>query len=198
MEAGEEKAISINDRALHDLRYIRSTMERAGAFTAVPGRGGIVMGCMAIAGSFLAHAQPTARRWLVAWLITALLTATVGVLTLARKARRAGEPLLSGAGRKFAVGFTAPMCAGAVLTAELASAGLDRMLPGIWLLLYGTGVLTAGSASVRVVRVMGAVLMGMGTLALLSPAGWGDGWMAAGFGVAQIVFGFYIARRHGG
>ena len=198
MQAREKEAISIHDRALHDLRYIRSTMERAGAFTAVPGVGGVVMGALAIAGAFAANAQTTAGRWLAVWLLTAVLAAAVGLATMARKARRAGEALLSGAGRKFAVGFTAPMFAGAVLTVELASARLDGMLPGIWLLLYGTGVLTAGSASVRVVRVMGAALMALGTLALLSPGSWGDAWMALGFGLVQIVFGIYIARRHGG
>jgi hypothetical protein len=198
MAQGEQKAISIHDRALHDLRYIRSTMERAGAFTAVPGRGGMLMGCVALAGALAAHVQPTAGRWLGTWLLTALLAAALGLLSMARKARRAGEALLSGAGRKFAVGFTAPMFAGAVLTVRLAATGLDALLPGIWLLLYGTGVLTAGAASVRPVRVMGAAFMALGALALLSPAPWGDAWMAVGFGAVHLVFGFHIARRHGG
>ncbi len=194
----DENAILIHDRALHDLRYIRSTMERAGAFTAVPGRGGVVMGGLAIAGAVVAHSQRTAGLWLAVWLATAGVAAVTGLVAMRWKARRAGESLRSAAGRKFAVGFTAPMFAGAVLTAELASAGLERMLPGIWLLLYGTAVLTAGAASVRVVRVMGAALMALGPLALLAPATWGDVWLAAGFGGVQIVFGFHIARKHGG
>lgn len=198
MESRRDNAIPIHDRALHDLSYIRSAMERAGAFTAVPGWGGVLMGALAIAGAAAARSQETALSWLGTWLGTAVLSATVGIVAMSRKARRAGQSLRSAAGRKFVMGFTAPMFAGVVLTLRLASVGMNHMLPGIWLLLYGTAVLTAGAASVGVVRVMGAALMAMGSLALLAPPTWGDIWMAAGFGGVQIVFGFYIARRHGG
>jgi hypothetical protein len=40
--------------------------------------------------------------------------------------------------------------------------------------------------------------MMLGAAALIGPAGWGDALMAAGFGVVQIGFGWWIARRHGG
>ena len=35
-------------------------------------------------------------------------------------------------------------------------------------------------------------------IALVAPANWGDGFMAAGFGVLQIGFGLWIAKHHGG
>ena len=46
--------------------------------------------------------------------------------------------------------------------------------------------------------MMGTLFMLAGVLALLSPAGWGDAYMAAGFGGLHIVFGVLIARGHGG
>jgi hypothetical protein len=45
---------------------------------------------------------------------------------------------------------------------------------------------------------MGLCFMVFGAGALLSPAAWADGWMAAGFGTLHVIFGTYIARRHGG
>jgi hypothetical protein len=48
------------------------------------------------------------------------------------------------------------------------------------------------------VPVMGLCLMALGGIALVAPANWGDGFMAAGFGVLQIGFGLWIAKHHGG
>jgi hypothetical protein len=40
--------------------------------------------------------------------------------------------------------------------------------------------------------------MVLGAIALLSPPGWGEWLMAAGFGGLHIIFGLIIARRYGG
>jgi hypothetical protein len=80
--------------------------------------------------------------------------------------------------------------------ALLAARRID-LLPGTWLLLYGTAVATGGASSVRAVPLMGAILMVIGAIALALPSA-GNALMAAGFGGLQIAFGIYIARRHGG
>ena len=190
--------VALGDRAMEDLRFIRRTMEVGAAFTAVPGWGGVGMGVSALAAAALASSQPTAERWLLVWILEALLAMAIGAVAIHRKARRADLPVLSGAGRKFVLSFLPPALAGVVLTVALWQAGADSLLPGAWLLLYGAAVVTAGTFSVKIVPVMGICFMVVGAFALLVMPAAGDLSMAVGFGGLQIVFGVTIARRHGG
>ena len=189
---------SLSVHAIDDLRFIRQTMERAAAFTAVPGWGGVAVGLTALAAAAVAARQTSAAAWVGVWLLEALVAGCVGGWATARKARAVQMPLLRGAGRKFLFGFCPPLMAGGVLTLALYELHSTRALPGTWLLLYGVGAISAGTFSVRVVPVMGLGFMLLGALALLAPAAWGDVFMAAGFGGLHIAFGIVIARRHGG
>jgi len=190
--------VPLEDRAADNLRFIRETMERAGSFTAVPGWGGTAIGFSALAAAALASHQPTAARWIFIWLVEAGLAMVLAVLTVAQKAHAARMPLFSGPGRKFALSFAPPMVVGALLTAALYRDGDLRLLPGMWLLLYGTAVVSGGSFSVRVVPMMGVCFIALGAAALVLPASWGNGYMIAGFGGLQILFGLIIAQKYGG
>lgn len=183
---------------MDNLRFIRETMEGAGAFTAVPGWGGVAMGVTAIIAAALASVQPTPGMWLRVWLAEAVLGALIGAVTMWRKADRAQTPLLAAPGRKFVLAYVPPIFVGAALTAALWQSGSYGLMPAVWLLCYGAGVMTGGAHSVRVVPVMGLCFLAAGVMALLAPAAWGDALLAAGFGLLHIVFGVLIARRYGG
>ncbi|MGI8782659.1 MAG: hypothetical protein ACR2L2_03275 [Acidobacteriota bacterium] len=189
---------SLQGRATDNLRFIRDTMERAAAFTAVPGWGGVLMGTTALFAAFVAARQPSAAGWLSIWLAEAALAFAIGVIEMIRKARYLQVPLLYGPGRKFALGLLPPFAAGGLLTWALYRAGSIAETPGVWLLLYGTGVVCGGAFSVRVVPAMGLCFMSLGGVALLGPAAWGNWLLAAGFGLVQIAFGVVIVRRYGG
>jgi hypothetical protein len=191
-------AVSLHGRAAEDLRFIRHAMERSSTFTAVPGLGGMLMGVTGLAGAAVAARQPTADRWLATWLVAAAVAFVVGAIMMRRKAERGGVPLAGVTGRRFALSLSAPLAAGAALTAGLWQNGTWQLMPSLWLLLYGVGGLTGGAFSVTAVRVMGLCFMALGVLAMLTPPAWGDVWLALGFGVLQILFGAYIANRHGG
>jgi hypothetical protein len=188
---------SLDPAALEDLRFIRDTIERSSAFTAVSGWGQAAIGVTALAAASIAARQTTKAAWLDTWLVEAFLAIAIASVTMNIKSQRIGTPLLSGPGRKFALGFFPPLLAGALLTALLYRLGLTQFLPGAWGVLYGAAVISGGALSVSIVPVMGACFMLAGAAALLAPA-WGNGILAASFGGLHIVFGILIARRHGG
>ena len=198
LRSPKHEPIPIDARAADHLRYIRETMESAAEFTAVPGWGGVAMGVTALAAAFAASRQTTPRAWFIVWLIEAFVAVAIAAPAAATKAHRANSALFSGPGRKFVLSFAPPIVVGGLLTFALYQAGLLAVLPGVWLLLYGTAIVTGGAFSVRVVPVMGLCLMMLGAAALFAPATWGNALMAAGFGIVQIGFGWWIARHFGG
>ena len=190
--------VGIHTHAMDNLRFIRETMEGAGSFTAVPGWGGFAMGLVSLPVTWLAARQSSPEAWLWTWFVGGLIALVVGAVALKYKAGKAHVSLLSGPARKFALSFAPPLMVGALLTAFLFRANLAGTIPGIWLLLYGTGVVTGGAFSVRIVPVMGLCFMALGAVALFCPVEWGSAFLAAGFGGLHMLFGVMIARKFGG
>lgn len=194
----EREPVALHDRAMDDLRFIRETMERSEAFTAVPGFGTVAIGLMALLATPLAAMQPTLRGWVGVWIMVALISVPVAGLSMAWKSRHAGVPLFTGSGRKFVLNFIPPIIAGGILTVALFGAGQAPMLHSVWLLLYGVAVMSAGAFSVPLVPLEGLMFMALGVVSLVVPPEARDILMAVGFGGLHIVFGILIARRHGG
>ncbi|MHB8484514.1 MAG: hypothetical protein ACYDCM_02105 [Candidatus Acidiferrales bacterium] len=190
--------VAIDDHARENLRFIRETMERAGSFTAVPGWGGVALGITALGATVVASRQTSPEAWLIVWLIEAAIAMAIAGWSTLIKARQAHDSLLTGPGRKFALSFVPPIFVGAILTYVLYHSGFVAAIPATWLLLYGTGVVTGGAFSIRVVPFMGLCFMVLGTVAFFCPAGWSDALLAIGFGGFHIVFGTMIARSYGG
>jgi hypothetical protein len=183
---------------MDNLTFIRDTMERAAAFTAVPGWGGVAMGMVAAIGSVVSAQSGSPRQWLLTWLVVAIVAGSIGAITLVHKARREGDIVFTRKARRFFLGYLPPLVVGALLTPVLVRHGMHGALPGTWLLLYGSGLVTGGVFSVRIVPVMGACFMLLGAIALFTPEAWASIWMGVGFGGLHLVFGYLIARRYGG
>jgi len=187
--------VALHDRAIDNLDFIRQTMERAGSFTAVPGWGGIAMGISAIIAAVLAGQEPDQAGWLRVWLMELVVALVLASTTMTLKARRARTSLFGGPASRFAVAFAPPVLAGGALTWALAARNEYELLPALWLLLYGAGVIAGGISSVRVVPLMGGLFFVLGLIALVAP---GNLLLAIGFGALHIVFGSIIAWRYGG
>lgn len=184
--------------AAEDLRFIRVTLERAGSFTAVPGVGGIAMGCVGAAAAFIARDAPGSPRFLMTWMAAAALGVLIGLIAVSRKAQASGQSLTSAMSVRFAATFVPAILAAALLTLAVLRAGAPQLLPGLWLTLYGAAMLTGGAVSVPVIPAMGGCFVAVGAVALMAPVSWSAPLLALGFGGLQMGFGFVIARRHGG
>ena len=193
-----ERDPALSDRALDNLRFIRETMERAGTFTAISGWGIAAVGGVAMAAAAVARFRPTVGWRVGTWVTTAAVCIALSLWATAPKARRSELSMVSGPAQKLALAFAPAMIVGALLTVALLRIGANALLPAVWLLLYGTAVVAGGAFSVRIIPVMGVCFMLLGAVALFTPASVGDWLMVAGFGVAHVVFGIQIARRHGG
>jgi hypothetical protein len=196
-EAAKELS-SLHGRAMDNLAFIRDTMEAAGSFTAVSGWGMVAIGVLAIVVAFAASMQETATKALDIWLASAVLSPIIMLWAMVQKARATKMSLLSGPGRKFVLSFSPPMVVGALLTFVLYRAGMLAIIPGVWLLLYGTGVVAGGAFSVKIVPVMGLCFMVAGVISLFAPVAWSHAILGAAFGGFHIAFGIPIARSHGG
>ncbi len=173
-------------------------MQRASTFTAVPGWGLCAVGATALIATSVAMRQRTIDGWLAVWLAEALVAFTIALFSMRQKASWQGTDMFSAAGRRLLMGLVPALAAGGVLTAAIVWDGSTRLIPGVWLLLYGIGVVQAGAFSVRVVPAMGVVSVVLGAIALPMPWLWANVMLAAGFGLAHIGFGAFIASRHGG
>lgn len=186
---------AMDRHAAAELRFIRTTMERAVRFDAVPGIGMVLMGTGAVAAYGAARLMPD--MWLTIWLTTAVAAFITGVTAMALKARRGGLSIWSRPAQSFVVTFIPPLVVGALLTGALDAAGAHHLMPGAWLSLYGIAALTGGAFSVRSVAIMGIGFLLLGAAALLYPPA-GPVLMVCGFGVLHVAFGAHIANRHGG
>lgn len=184
---------------LEQLRFIRQTMESAGSFTAVPGIGQMIIGATALIAALAASREPAVTtRWVEIWMAESAIALVIALITMVRKARRAGQSLVSGPARKFGLSFFPPLAVGALLTFVLYRSAMMAAIPAMWLMLYGTAVITGGAFSVSIVPVMGLSFLALGIIEVFAPAGWVNYCMALGFGALHLLFGGIIARRHGG
>ena len=104
-----------------------------------------VPGVTALIAAPIAHRQVTAPGWLAAWLIEAIVAATIALIMMHKKAARLGTEVLSLAGRRLFSGLLPALAAGGLLTVVLMRQGPVGLIPGVWLVLYGVAVMQASA-----------------------------------------------------
>jgi hypothetical protein len=189
--------VPIETRALGTLAYIRSSIELSGSMV-VPGTAGVLMGSIGILAAIVASTPRWAPHWLLIWVLAGGTAFLVGGALMARETAQSGHARYLGPVRKFLLCLCPALFAGAVLTFVLWHAGMERLLPGTWLLLYGCAVLSASTVTIpstmRLIGIMGTLFVVLGSLGFALPPAEHTALLGLGFGALHIVFGILIGR----
>lgn len=192
-----EASAAIESRALGTLAYIRASIESSSSMD-VPGMAGIVMGIIGALTALVVSLPSLASHWLAIWLAAAALALVLGGFLVARQVVRRGHSGYLGPTRKFLLCLLPSLLAGAVLTSVFGTVGATGFIPGTWLLLYGCAVLSASTvttpAIARLICIMGALFVALGTMAFALPAASHTAMLGLGFGGLHITFGVLIGR----
>ena len=186
----------IQSKARDDLSFIRNAMSRAANVSSVSGLGGMLMGGIAFLAGVVAAAQPTQSSMLATWLLAAPVAAFAGAGATFHKAR--SNPMHWDPIRRFQLCLIPVLIVGALLTWQLWQRQVLDLITPIWMLLYGCGVVAAGTYAITSVIYVGACFLIVGIGALVAPMEWHNALLVATFGLANIVFGWRIYKYHGG
>ena len=197
---------SSRELAHENLQYIRQTLDAAGRFTAVPGKGLVAAGVATIAGvagNLLVTGAPWAggsrvQAALEVWGIVLVLSLAIVSYGIYRKSQLTGTRLQAPLVRKLLWSLCPALFVGAILTSLAVRTQNLGWLPSIWLGCYGIAVTNGSLVSVPPVRYFGLSLLAAAAAAALTPESLGLAWLALGFGWLHLVFGAYIAWRHNG
>jgi hypothetical protein len=190
-------SIDIREQASDNLHFIRSAMARAGA-SSVSGAGTMAMGLVALSAMSLAATATDPADELLVWIGAAPAALAAGTLGSWLKARRNGLLLFGDPGRRFLLCLIPTLLIGVVITLVLWQTDEMPLLPGLWMMLYGAGVLSAGTYAVPPVMHMGVAFLLAGLVTLVAPPLWSNVLLGAAFGAVHLGFGHQVYRHHGG
>ena len=161
------------------LRIIRSLMERATIYRAISAPTALVGGLASLLAGGVSHFLETSKsrlatnpedagRFLFIWSLVLFVTAAANWWFLRREAGARGGQVFSPAMKKALGALFPPMFAGGILTLCVFSPGGHVLLPMIWMIFYGLGLLSAGQFSPQAIPRLGwaFLLAGLATAAL--------------------------------
>jgi len=211
-----------HDEAQARMQEIQRIMERATLWTILPGMAAVIGGLIVIVGcvvSFLVFRSVENATYspidfaamlelsinaqyafCVMWFLIGVGGIVVEVHLAQKHAKRQG---ISPTGRSAKLAFfslTPSVVVAMVMTvkflmpAEPLAREVQYIVP-VWMMLYGTGVYTAGLFSIRAPRVLGLAFISAGIVSLLFLQQYGVITAAVSFGLFHILFGLYVIRK---
>ncbi len=188
---------------IRDIAEIRSMMERSSKFLSLSGWAGIMAGIYALTGAFIAFkmlhftpgepANSSYNQEKIMYLALAILIVSfiTAIYFSRRNAHKQGVQLWNHTTRQLLSNMAVPLVSGGLLVLVLISRGMIEFAPSLTLLFYGLALFNAGRFTIEAVKVLGLVEIILGLISLCFVE-YGLLFWAAGFGVAHIIYGFYM------
>lgn len=196
------------------MQEIQRIMERATLWTLLPGTAAIIGGVLVLIGCGVSYAMFRSLDFAdildlslthqclfcLMWFAIGLVGILLEVGFTGAAAKRQGKPLTMRSTKLALFSMTPSVIVAMVLTVkflipiEPQAEEIQYIVP-VWMMLYGTGVYTAGLFSVRPPRVLGMLFIALGVVALLAFQQYGVVTGALSFGVLHIVFGIHVLRK---
>ncbi len=205
-----------HDEAQARMTEIQRIMERATLFTLLPGTPAIVGGLMVLAGCAVScamfHSLDFADAFgrnmsffaqgvfCVMWFAIGIAGILIEVIATTRAAAKQQLVPRDRPMRIAAFSLTPSVIVAMVLTVKFLiptqprAEEIQYIVP-IWMMLYGTGVYTAGLFSIQPPRLLGLTFIAMGAIALMWFPQYGVVSAALSFGLLHIIFGTYIVAK---
>ncbi len=196
------------------MEEIQRIMERATLWTLLPGTAAVVGGIFVLAGCGVSYWMirsldfaamldlPVSQQvvFCVMWFAIAVAGVLLETVLTARSAKQQGMSPTIRSARVAAFSLAPSVVVAMVLTVKFLIPPIPRpeeiqYIVPVWMMLYGTGVYTAGLFSIRAPRVLGLVFLAFGIVALMGLPQYGVVTAALSFGLLHIVFGLYILGK---
>jgi hypothetical protein len=211
-----------HDEAQIRMQEIQRIMERATLWTILPGTSAILGGLMVLGGCLVSYLMfrpvhspdftpidfaallDLSLNGQIAFCVMWFLIGVGGIIAEIHFAQlQAKRQGISPKGRSAKLAFfslTPSVVVAMVLTVKFLSAAELRpqevqYIAPVWMMLYGTGVYTAGLFSVRAPRTLGMVFIAAGVASISFLQQYGVITAALSFGLFHIAFGLYVISR---
>ncbi len=204
------------------MQEIQRIMERTTLWTILPATSAIIGGLMVLSGCLVSYLMfrsvnnpnfapfdfasllDLPLNWQIAFCVMWFLIGFGGVIVEIHFAQlQAKEQGISPKGRAIKLAFfslTPGVVIAMALTvkflapSELRIQEIQYIAP-VWMMLYGTGVYTAGLFSIRAPRILGILFIAAGVISIAFFQQYGVITAALSFGLLHIVFGLYVISK---
>ncbi|NHB70007.1 hypothetical protein [Perlabentimonas gracilis] len=214
--------MSTDNEHLDSLREIRSIMERSTQFLSLSGLSGVFAGVFALLGvmavylysqdfffaSYYNHNTGTTeliQRSVsfsgLPYLIIGIgfsvlfLALFIVVMFTVRNAKRKGLPYWNSTAKRMLINLLIPLVAGGLFCLVLIFHGLIYLLAPVTLIFYGLALVNASKYTLRDVRYLGLIEIGLGLLSSIF-IGYSIMIWALGFGILHIVYGLTMYYKY--